>query len=127
MPLVLYLKSHYQIQGHLNFFLCYLLGILLFAFYIWVSDPLFCCFLFFICLGPHPWHMEVTRLEVKSGLQLLACTTATATQDPSHVCNLHYSSRKCWILNPLNVAGNQSRILLDTGWICFCCATMGTP
>ena len=30
----------------------------------------------FIYLGPHLWHMEVPRLGVKSGLQLLACTTA---------------------------------------------------
>ena len=30
-------------------------------------------------LGPHPQHMEVLRLGVKSELQLLACATATAT------------------------------------------------
>ena len=33
-------------------------------------------------LGPHPRHMEVARREVESELQLLAYTTATATQDP---------------------------------------------
>ena len=32
--------------------------------------------------------MEVPRLGVESELQLLACTTATATQDLSHVCDL---------------------------------------
>ena len=47
--------------------------------------------LFFFCfLGLHPQHMEVSRLQVKSELQLLA--TATATQDPSHICDLRRSS-----------------------------------
>ena len=39
----------------------------------------FCLFLF---LGLHLRHMEVPRLRVKSGLQLWAYTTATATLDP---------------------------------------------
>ena len=34
--------------------------------------------------------MEVTRLGVKSEAQLLAYDIATATQDLSHVCNLHH-------------------------------------
>ena len=46
---------------------------------------------FFFFLGPHLRHMEVPRLEVQLELQLPAYTTATATQDPSHVCNLHHS------------------------------------
>ena len=33
--------------------------------------------------GPHTGHMEAPRLGVKSELQLLAYTTATAMQDPS--------------------------------------------
>ena len=49
--------------------------------------------------------MEVPRLGVKLELQLLAYGTATATamQDLSCVCDLHYSS---WqrILNPLSGA-----------------------
>ena len=40
--------------------------------------------------GPYPWHMEVPRLRVESELQLLAY--ATATPDPSCVCDLHHSS-----------------------------------
>ena len=47
---------------------------------------------FFVFLGPHPWHMEVPRLGVESGLQLLAYATATAMRDLSRVCNLHHSS-----------------------------------
>ena len=37
---------------------------------------------FFFFKGHTPWHMEVLRLGVKSGLQLPAYTTATAMQDP---------------------------------------------
>ena len=36
--------------------------------------------------------MEVPRLGVESEPQLAAYTTATATLDLSHVCNLHHSS-----------------------------------
>ena len=35
-------------------------------------------FFFFVFLGLHPWHMEVTKRGVKSELQLLAYATATA-------------------------------------------------
>ena len=45
--------------------------------------------------------MEVPRIEVKLELQLLAYTTATATRNPSRVCDLHHmdTSRVC---NPLS-------------------------
>ena len=36
-------------------------------------------YLFFVFVGPHPWHMEVPRLGVESELQMPAYTTATAT------------------------------------------------
>ena len=52
-------------------------------------------------LGLHPWHMEVSRLGIKSELQLPAYTITTAMQDPSHVCDLHHGSWQQWILNPL--------------------------
>ena len=71
--------------------------------------------------------MEVPRLGVESELQLLAYATATATWDPSHVCDLHHSSRQCQILNPLSKARDQTCILLDTSQIRFPCATTGTP
>ena len=58
---------------------------------------------FIVCfLRLHSRHMEVPRLGVQSELQLLpAYATATATQDLSHVCDLHHSSQQCQILNPL--------------------------
>ena len=60
------------------------------------------CSLYFFFLGPHPWHMEVPRLGIKSELQLPAYTTATAMQDLSHRCDLHHRSGQCQILNPLS-------------------------
>ena len=57
-------------------------------------------FLFFL-LGPHPCHMELPRLGVESELQLQAYATATATQDPSCICDLYHSSRQRRIFNPL--------------------------
>ena len=42
---------------------------------------------FFFFLGPHPWHMEVPKLGVKSELQLMAYTTATEMWDPSCDCD----------------------------------------
>ena len=76
-------------------------------------------FVLFFFLGPHLWHMEVSRLEVESELQLLAYTTATATPDPSHVCDVHHSSRQHWILNLLGEARDQTCVLIDTSHIYF--------
>ena len=47
---------------------------------------------FLFVLGPYLQHMEVSRIGVKSELQLPAYTTATAMWDPSRICKLHYSS-----------------------------------
>ena len=82
------------------------------------------CFYF---LGLHLWQMEVPRLGVKSELQLPAYITATATWDPSLICDLHHCSQQHRIPNPLSEARDWIHILMDTSWICFLCATMGTP
>ena len=42
----------------------------------------------FFLLGLYLWHMEIPASKVELELQLQACTTATATWDPSHICNL---------------------------------------
>ena len=47
-------------------------------------------------------------------------TTATAAQDPSHVCYLHHSSWQCWIVNPLSRARDHTHILMDTGQVHYC-------
>ena len=61
--------------------------------------------------------MEVPRLGVQLELQLLAYATATSTQDPSCVCDLHHSSQQCQILNPLSEARDQTRNLMVPGQI----------
>ena len=79
-----------------------------FAYFIGLSSRHLCLFFFFslsfflpsflsffFCfLGPYLWHMEIPRLWLKSELQLPACATATATRDPSHICDLHHSSQQ---------------------------------
>ena len=60
---------------------------------------------FFPSLQPRLQHMEVPRLGVQAELQLPACSTATATPDPSHVFHLHHSSWQHLILNPLRGQG----------------------
>ena len=70
--------------------------------------------------------MDIPRLGVGLELRLLAYTTITAIHDPSHVCNLHHSSRQCRILNPLSEARVQTLNLLVTSQIHFCCSTTET-
>ena len=70
------------------------------------SLPFFFCLFF---LGQHPWHMEVPRLEVEQELQLLAYAIARQ------------------ILNPLSKTRDRNWNLMFISWICFCCATTGTP
>ena len=60
--------------------------------------------------------MEVPRLGVQSELQPPASTAATATQDPSHIFDLHHSSWQRQILNPLSRARDRTCILMDTSW-----------
>ena len=89
----------------------------------------FCFVLFcFVCFsGLYPQHLEVPRLEVQLELQLPGYTTITAMPDPSHICDLHYSSWQHRILNPLSEARDRTRSLTVPSRICFRCATMGTP
>ena len=58
--------------------------------------------------------MEVSGLGVESELQLLAYTTATATPDPSHICDVCHSLWQGQVLNLLSKASDQVCILMDT-------------
>ena len=71
-----------------------------------------CAFLVGWGVGPHLWLMVVSRLGVQSELQRPAYTTATATPDPSLICDLHH-------LSPLREARDGNCILMDTSWISF--------
>ena len=84
-------------------------------------------FFFFPSLGLYPRHMEGPRLGVQWELSLPAYITATATQDLSHVFDLHHHSLQRWILNPLSKARDGTHNLMIPGQICFHCAMMGTP
>ena len=70
--------------------------------------------------------MEVPRLGAELELQLPSYTTAAATRDPSHVCNLHHSSWQCQTLNPLSKARDWTRVLMDTSCVHYWWATTGT-
>ena len=72
--------------------------------------------------------MEVPRLGIKSERATAAgYGTATATRDPNHVCDLHCSSWKHQLLNPLSDARDRVLNLMVPSRIHFCCATPGTP
>ena len=58
--------------------------------------------------------MEIPRLGIKSELQLLAYTTATAMPDPSCICNPPCNLVHHWIINPLSEARDGTHILMDT-------------
>ena len=58
--------------------------------------------------------MEVPQLGMALERQLRAYTTATATQDPSCICNLLRSLWQPGIFNPLSKARDQTRILTET-------------
>ena len=101
--------------------------------YFW-SQPFFFFFkviflkIFIFCfLRLHPQHVEVPWLGVRSELQLLVYTIATATRDLSRICDLHFSSWQCWILDLLNEARDQTHVLMVISQIHFCWATTGTP
>ena len=73
-------------------------------------------FLFFCFSGLPPWPVEVPRPGVESELQLPVYTTATATRDPSCVCDPHRSARCHRILNPLS--RDRTRMLTDSSRVC---------
>ena len=56
----------------------------------------------------------VPRIGAESELQLLAYTTATATLDPIHICDLCHSLWQRQIFNPLSEARDPTRILTET-------------
>ena len=62
--------------------------------------------------------MGVPKLGVKSELQL-PDTIDQQLQDLSPVCDLHHSSCKDWILNPLSEARDQTFILMDPSQVCY--------
>ena len=54
------------------------------------------------------------HLGGESELQSLACTTATATQDLSRICDLRHSLQQRRILDPLSEAKDRTSNLTET-------------
>ena len=77
------------------------------------------CAPYFLSLfsGPHPQHMEVPRLGGELELQQPAYTTATATRDLRHICDLHHSSWQRQFLNPPSEARDRTWILRGTSQV----------
>ena len=86
----------------------------------------FAC-LFFLLFRVVPAAYGVFQARVQSELQLPAYTIATATWDPSCVCDLHHSSQQCQIFNTLSEARDGTYNLMVPSQVRFPCATMGTP
>ena len=81
----------------------------------WYTYELLLLIFFIFCfLGLHLRHMEDPKLGAELELLLLVYTTATATWDLSHICNLYHSSQQHWILNLLSKARDRTCILMDT-------------
>ena len=73
------------------------------------------CICLFVCLFALSWAApaaEVPRLGVESEPWPPAYTRATATQDPSRVCNLYHSSWQRRIVNPLSKGRDRTRNLM---------------
>ena len=95
-----------------------------------------CLFVFFFFfLGPYQWHMEVPRIGVKSELQLLACTTATAIPDltsftyttahgnagsPTHWAGPVIEPTSSWMLVRFVSAVPQRELLNTQFWLHQC-------
>ena len=73
------------------------------------------------------WNHMLPRLGVESELQVSAYSTATATPDPSHICNVHQSSLQHQIFILPIEAWNWTLILMDTSMVCYHWATTQTP
>ena len=84
--------------------------------------------LLFVCfLGLHMRHMGSSQARgwiraTAAGLHLRYSNTRSEL-----VCDLYHSSRQCKIVNPLSRAGDGTNILMNTSWVHYCWATMGTP
>ena len=88
----------------------FLPGCLLLSILFRIPLIIFCLFVCFFFKWPHPWHMEVLRLEVESELHLPG--SATAMPDLSYICELCHRLWQC-----LSEVRDWTCILMDTGGV----------
>ena len=87
---------------------------------------IFNIFFSFFSLGLHLWHMEVSRLGVKSELQL-ACLHNSHSNVGSELLSVTYTTaQQRWLFNPVREARDWTHIFMDTSWVQNLWATMGT-
>ena len=87
---------------------------------LWPRPYLLSFFLFFffcvsfLLFGATPAAYGSSQDRGQIGAVAAGHTTATATPDPSCVCDLH----QCWILNPLHKARERTHVLMDASQFC---------
>ena len=88
----------------------------------------FCISVFIYFLGPHLHKFPKLGVESALQLQAFATTTATATapQDPIHICDLDHTPQQHQVLNPRHEARDQTPILMDTSGFVTHWASMAT-
>jgi len=67
---------------------------------------------FFFCLFAISWAAPVAYGGSQARGLIRAVARATATLDPSRVCNLHHSSQQCRIVNPLSKGRDRTHNLM---------------
>jgi len=88
------------------YFLTYQLGKALFIYFIIIIIIIFGLCLFRV--APMVYGSSQARGRIGA---------VAAMPDPSHVCDLHHSSRQCRILNPLSEAKDQTQVLMDASQV----------
>ena len=56
-----------------------------------------------------------------------AAATSLCHSNAGSEPHLRFTPQQHWILNPLSGVRDQTRILMDTSWVHYCWAIMGTP
>ena len=84
----------------------------------YVTNPLFLLFFFFSFF----WGGGASLAAYGSSQagDRIRAATATATSDPSHICELHHSSQQCQILHSLSEARDRTGIFMDTNQDHYC-------
>ena len=78
-------------------------------------DKFVFCFVFFYSHTRAIW--KFPRLGVESELQLPVYSTATATLDPSGICDPHCGSRQCWIFTHWERPGTKPESSRSLRWV----------
>ena len=87
----------------------------------------FLLFFLFLLFRAAPTVYGDSQARGQIGATAASLPTATATQDPSHIYDLHHNSWQCQVLNPLSEARDRTHNLMVPSQIHFRCTMMGIP